>query len=458
MTFRIRIARPWIHALLIAASFYAAYLIRLKTDLIPFVQLGIPPISMDEMLIYGIIAIITFWLFAMFRKLYDLSKIPHNYFTILAKVWLYRLVVMTFIAYFGQWFIFVGGISRFIIITGAVITGIVIALFDLWRNRLEKRSLRRNPKRILVISNNRTKAEEIIEKLQYNDRDAEIITIDHREKQNHNDYHTTLAIGIIQPKILQNIMDTIRLSKSRFLHLAEWYFLEDVIYTTETLWPIVALEYKHSTLEWRSRVFKRIFDITFSLFVIILTSPVMIVAAIAIKITSRGPVLYIQKRVGEHGKLFTFLKFRTMYTHLSTGAWFGWEEANKLYQDLIQKANTRDGVIPKIANDPRITPIGRFLRATSIDELPQFFLSLRGTMSVVWPRPHLPNEVEKYDIRHTRLLSIKPGITGYAQIFGRHKLNFDQEAKLDLYYIQNRSVRLDLYVIIMTIKVLFQGK
>jgi exopolysaccharide biosynthesis polyprenyl glycosylphosphotransferase len=458
MTFRIRIARPWLHAILIAASFYAAYLIRLKTDLIPFVQLGIPPIAMNEMLIYGIIAIIIFWLFSMVKKLYDLNKIPHNYFTLLTKVWLYWLVVMTFIAYFGQGFIFIGGISRFIIITGAAITGIIIASFDRWRNHIEKRFLRRSPKKILLISDNREKAEEIIEKLQYHDRDAEIITIKNRDKHNHNSYHTILAIGIIQPRILQNIMDTIRLSKSRFLHLAEWYFLEDIVYTTETLWPIVALEYKDSTLDGRSRVFKRIFDIGFSLFVIIISSPIMLLVALVIKLTSPGPVFYVQKRVGKHGRPFTFLKFRTMYTHLSTGPWFGWDHANKLYQELIQKANTRQWVIPKIANDPRITPIGKFLRKTSIDELPQFFLSLRGTISVVWPRPHLPNEVENYDIRHTRLLSIKPGITGYAQIFGRHKLNFDQEAKLDLYYIQHRSIRLDLYVIIMTIKVLFQWK
>lgn len=184
----------------------------------------------------------------------------------------------------------------------------------------------------------------------------------------------------------------------------------------------------------------------------------MLLTAVAIKVTSRWPVFYTQKRVGEHGKSITFIKFRTMYTHLSTGDGFGGKQADKIYQDLIKNANTRSWVIPKIANDPRITPIGKFLRATSIDEMPQFFLSLRGTMSVVWPRPHLPTEVENYDIRHTRLLSIKPWITGYAQIFWRHKLNFDQEAKLDLYYIQNRSVRLDLYVIIMTVKVLFQGK
>lgn len=458
MTLRIRITRPIFHMLIIAGAFYAAYLIRLKTDLIPFIQLGIPPIPLQESIIYGAAAIGTFWLLGMIKHLYTLTKSVHNHFTILSKVRLYWIVVITFFAYFGQWFIFIGGISRFIIVAWWVITGVGIILFDLIRNQLEKRSLRRSKKKILIISNNRQKAEEVLEKLKYHDRQAHIIAIKDWAKTNKENYHTTLAIGSIEPTMLQAIMDTIRLSNSRFLHVAEWYFLEDIVYTTETLWPIVALEYKHSTLDGWARVFKRLFDIIFSLAVIVLTAPLMICTAIAIKITSRWPVFYTQKRVGEHGKLIAFIKFRTMYTHLSTGDGFGWAQANKIYQDLIKKSNTRTWVIPKIGNDPRITPIGRFLRATSIDEIPQFFLSLRGTMSVVWPRPHLPTEVEKYDIWHTRLLSIKPWITGYAQIFWRHKLNFDQEAKLDLYYIQNRSVRLDLYVIIMTIKVLFQGK
>ena len=458
MTLRIRIIRPIFHMIITAWWFYAAYLIRLKTDLIPFVQLGIPPIPLQESIIYGCVAIISFIVFGMIKHLYTLTKSVHNYFTILSKVRLYWIVVITFIAYFWQWFIFVGGISRFIIVAWWAITGAGILLFDIIRNFLERKSLRHSKKKILIISNNREKAEEIVEKLKYNDRQAEIITTENWKNIDKKNYHTTLAIWSIQPKMLQNIMDSIRLSNSRFLHVAEWYFLEDIVYTTQTLWSIVALEYKHSTLDGWSRIFKRLFDIFFSLGAIIIVSPLMIFAALAIKTTSRWPVFYVQKRVGEHWNIITFIKFRTMYTHLSTGEWFGGKKANKIYQDLIKRSNTRVWVIPKIANDPRITPIGKFLRATSIDEIPQFFLSLRGTMSVVWPRPHLPNEVENYDTRHTRLLSIKPWITGYAQIFGRHKLNFDQEAKLDLYYIQNRSVRLDLYVIIMTIKVLFQGK
>ncbi len=106
--------------------------------------------------------------------------------------------------------------------------------------------------------------------------------------------------------------------------------------------------------------------------------------------------------------------------------------------------------MPKIQNDPRVTKLGRILRKTSLDELPQLFQVLVGSMSLVGPRPHLPNEVEKYEPRMRRVLSIKPGITGYAQVFGRDSLPFEEEAKLDLHYIQNRSIFMDIYVIFAT--------
>ena len=183
----------------------------------------------------------------------------------------------------------------------------------------------------------------------------------------------------------------------------------------------------------------------------------MLIVAIAIKIESKGPIIYKSKRVGKHGKLFTFLKFRSMYTHLSVG--YGGKDAEKLYAKLIKSdANVRQWVLPKIQNDPRVTKIGRFIRKTSLDELPQLFCVLRGTMSLVGPRPHLLNEVEKYADRQKRLFSIQPGITGYAQVFGRDDLDFEEEAKLDLYYIQNRTIFMDIYIMFATFGVVFKGK
>ena len=148
-----------------------------------------------------------------------------------------------------------------------------------------------------------------------------------------------------------------------------------------------------------------------------------------------------------------------MYTHLSVGSWYGGQEAEQLYKDLVNShANIRKGELPKIKNDPRVTKVGKFIRATSIDELPNLFAVLKGDMSLIGPRPHLPNEIENYKARQRRVLSIKPGITGYAQIHGRDTLTFDQEATKELEYIQNWSLWLDVYIIIMTFWVLFGGK
>jgi lipopolysaccharide/colanic/teichoic acid biosynthesis glycosyltransferase len=138
---------------------------------------------------------------------------------------------------------------------------------------------------------------------------------------------------------------------------------------------------------------------------------------------------------------------------------YGGKQADDLYQKLIESdANIRQWVLPKIANDPRVTRVGKFLRKTSLDELPQLFCVFRWTMSLIGPRPHLPDEVKNYELRQKRLLSIKPGITWYAQVFGRDNLDFQEEAKLDLYYIQNRSLFLDAYIILATFGVVFKGK
>ena len=182
----------------------------------------------------------------------------------------------------------------------------------------------------------------------------------------------------------------------------------------------------------------------------------MLIIALAIKLDSPWPVLYLQKRVGKNTTPFTFIKFRSMFTHLSVGENYGGEEAWKLKEELMNsEQNVREWVLQKIQNDPRVTKVGRVLRKTSLDELPNLFSVIWWDMSLVWPRPHELFEVEQYKDWQKRVLSIKPGITWYAQIFWRDQLSFDDEATLDLYYIQNRSMFLDLYVLLATLRVVF---
>lgn len=193
--------------------------------------------------------------------------------------------------------------------------------------------------------------------------------------------------------------------------------------------PII--EIKRTTLDGWGRIVKRFFDIVFSALLIIILSPILLITAIAIKIDSRGPVFFSHKddgspycRIGAGGMPFHYFKFRSMKPKTD----------EMRYHELINK-NLRKGPMIKIKDDPRITRVGKFIRRFSIDELPELFLVFIGSMSLVGPRPHLPEEVAKYEKHHRKVLVIKPGITGLSQISGRSDLDFEEEVKLDSYYI-----------------------
>jgi len=214
--------------------------------------------------------------------------------------------------------------------------------------------------------------------------------------------------------------------------------------------PIVEL--RSTPLEGWGRILKRLFDIVMSLLVIVVTSPIIVVTFFIILFETGLPVIYRNERVGLRGKKFFALKFRSMYIKDCTGKQFGDNgvRAEERERDLIRDKNIKNGPVYKIANDPRITPFGRFIRRWSIDELPQFFNVLAGTMSIVGPRPHQPREVDKYEKHHRHVLSLKPGITGLAQISGRSDLNFDEEVRLDVFYIEKWSMWIDLVIFIKT--------
>ncbi|MBN1494856.1 sugar transferase [Candidatus Peregrinibacteria bacterium] len=216
--------------------------------------------------------------------------------------------------------------------------------------------------------------------------------------------------------------------------------------------PLISL--KPTPLDGWGRVIKRIFDIFGAVCGLIVLSPIFLITAIAVKLDSKGTVIFKYlddgsrvKRVGEHGKLFNFYKFRSMYPNTH----------NLRYTELA-RLNKRAGTpMVKIKNDPRVTRVGKFIRKTSIDELPQLWNVLKGDMSLVGPRPHLPEEVAKYEKHHKFALAIKPGITGPAQIAGRSDLDFEQEIQLDTYYIENWSLWLDIKIILKTFGVVFRN-
>jgi exopolysaccharide biosynthesis polyprenyl glycosylphosphotransferase len=219
-----------------------------------------------------------------------------------------------------------------------------------------------------------------------------------------------------------------------------------------TIAGIPIIEVRRTRLFGWGGIVKRFADIIGSVILIILSLPIYLITSIAILIETGRPIIYKNERVGQHGKRFHVYKFRSMYQKDCTGDQFGTsgEKALEKEAELIKKSSIKEGPVYKIKDDPRITPLGHFLRRTSIDELPQFFNVLRGEMSLVGPRPHQPREVEHYQKQHRIVLVVKPGITGLAQISGRSNLSFEEEIKLDTLYIEQWSLLTDCIIIFKT--------
>ena len=207
------------------------------------------------------------------------------------------------------------------------------------------------------------------------------------------------------------------------------------------------IEIKRTPLDGWGRILKRITDTFSSAIILLVLSPLLICVAIIIKLDSPGPVFYRSERVGERERRFGLYKFRSMV-----------ENAHAMKPELMKYNERNDGPLFKMKNDPRITRFGKFIRRTSLDELPQLYNILRGEMSMVGPRPHEPEEVRRYQKEQRKLLAIKPGITGLAQISGRSELNFNEEARLDIYYIEHWSPLLDFKILLRTPWVVLSAK
>lgn len=193
-------------------------------------------------------------------------------------------------------------------------------------------------------------------------------------------------------------------------------------------------------------VIKRVIDVVCSFIGVLVLSPLFIIIAIIIKFTSKGPVFFSQRRVGRDGKEFKMYKFRSMVVN-----------AEELKEKLVAQ-NEMSGPMFKMKDDPRVTKVGKFIRKTSIDELPQLFNVLKGDMSLVGPRPSLPKEVAQFEDWMYRRLEVKPGLTCYWQVSGRNNIDFEDWMKLDIKYVDERSTWIDIKLIFKTVGVLFGDK
>jgi exopolysaccharide biosynthesis polyprenyl glycosylphosphotransferase len=467
----LRIPMDFIMGLL---AFLLAYGIRTKTDLIPGIQLTLdiqsfPPLH-DYITFSTIALIILMFLFAI-NKMYSLR---HEIRTgkEVGKIFLVSATwLMLIIAYF--FVIREFPFSRLVLAYSWILTFIFICLGRLFIRFLKNIFYHFDAckKRILFIG-----ANPITEKLAdsfLRDRSRKIVGLidDHlgripalRTLGKVNELENIVKKYRIE-EIIQTKSDLTEAQSIDILefcreHHLEYSFVPDILAVhqtnveVETLGGIPVISLKPTPLDGWGRVTKRIFDLLGSVLGLIILSPVLLISAIAIKLDSKGTIFFKYlddgsrvKRVGQFGRLFNFYKFRTMHPNTH----------NLRYTELAGK-NTREGSpLVKIKDDPRVTGVGRILRKTSIDELPQLLNVLKGKMSLVGPRPHLPEEVAKYEHHHKFVLAIKPGITGLAQTSGRSDLDFEEEIRLDTYYIEHWSPWLDIKIIFKTVGTLFKG-
>jgi len=249
-----------------------------------------------------------------------------------------------------------------------------------------------------------------------------------------------------EKNIINELITSIRKYDVQIKIIPELFELVTSSISFDQAYDYPCIEIVKTPLRGLNLFLKRAADIILSLFGIIIISPILLIVALLIKLDSKGPVFIHQKRIGKNGAPFHMHKFRSMVNN-----------AEELKEQL-EKYNEADGPAFKMKNDPRITRVGRFIRKFSIDELPQLFNVLKGEMSLIGPRPPLPNEVEQYSDFQWRRLDIRPGITGLWQVSGRSDITFDEWVKLDLYYIEKWSISLELKILIKTIPVVLKGE
>lgn len=230
-----------------------------------------------------------------------------------------------------------------------------------------------------------------------------------------------------------------------FKYVADMFEAQSHNVISHTLAGVPLIEIKRTPLDGWGRIIKRITDILLAVILFVILSPVLLLLGLLVLLDSGWPPIVVLARVGEAGKEFSMYKFRSMV-----------KNAAAMKAGLLAYNERPDGPLFKMSNDPRITKIGKFLRRTSFDELPQLWNVIKGDMSLVGPRPHEPQEVANYQQHHRKLLNIKPGITGLAQVSGRSGLSFEEEAKLDTFYVENWSWWHDIIIIIKTVVVVWQ--
>ena len=471
--------------LVIFSAFFIARSLRLQTDELFWVVLELQSIDIWRLTQFALVwACIYIWIFAA-HGLYKIqifqSKVEE--ITSLIRYSVYWFFFFSVWVYLWNGIIYTGGeiprliivYTTFIALSGSIITRIILNFIQ---SRLTSRWILEKRNLILVSDVKHKELQSIIDDI----KKAGIYTIiwyiaEEKKEKYPIPYlwkwddieailHDTNCDELLYIRssyddtTLYKIWESARILWIRYRYITNNFDITKTNTTLSLIHKIPVIEILNTPLQSWNRVFKRTFDIIFSLFAIIITFPLMILIWILIKIEDpAGPAIYKNIRVWQWWKVFQCLKFRYMYWKYCIKEWYwietGKDPAYKIEKELIQSKNTRQWPLYKIQDDPRKTRIWQILEKYSLDEIPQFFNVLRWDMSVVWPRPHQPREVEKYKRYHKRLLTVKPGMTWMAQVHGREKNSFNREAELDLFYIENWDFLLDIKIILKTITFIF---
>ena len=255
-----RLLRPLLHFLLILFVFRIAYKSRIRWNFMWKFFHETPRINVNELTLFALMSAWIFVVIGLIKNLYELNKQSGNYIQTLSKVRVYWFISSAFISYFGQWFIFNFWISRYIILISAIIAYVVLFLFDQVWYRLDFKLQKKNWSKVLIISDNLNKSSELLDKLKWNfSLPTEAIVSEDVDGVDLSEYSIAVVVGNVKQEILQKIFEKIRFYDTRFFHVSEGFFLEDVVYKPEKIWSIVAMEYTHSQLNWWSLIWRRIF-------------------------------------------------------------------------------------------------------------------------------------------------------------------------------------------------------
>lgn len=467
-------------------SFFLARSIRLTTGSFLWIEIPFQTIHTDSLLYYALFWSLLFILIFALHWLY-LIKITSSKINEILQIILYSfywVVIFSFFVYLWIDVIFSTTIPRLIIIFTFFISTTLIILERILLNNIEFFLLKKwilEKKQLLIINNKKIeKIQEIIEDIKeakvynvlwYSNKDnIEINWIKYiwwidklyRLFEKEKCDEVLYIDSDYNKKELYELWELTRIYWIRYRYITNSFDVSKTNTTLSLINKIPVIEIKTTSLDNWAKIFKRIFDFLSWLIWIVILSPLIIIVSILIKIEDpKWPIIYKNKRIWRLWKEFNLYKFRYMkWEYCIKDAYENANdnEALEFEQKLIEKNSTRNWPLYKIKNDPRKTKIWNFIEKYSIDEIPQFFNLIVWNMSLVWPRPHQPREVEKYSIDQKRLLTIKPWITWMAQVNWREKNDFKKEAELDIFYIENWSGLLDLKIILKTFSVIFNRK